>query len=89
MAFSSLFSSYADLLGSSSDLLCSREESSAFQMGLKRAPLDPATVELSSVPETRGLPNTYDKIVITVIASPKGAAISFLLGIASSLRFSQ
>jgi hypothetical protein len=33
--------------------------------------------------------NTNDKIIIPVIASPKGVAISFLLGIDSSLRFSQ
>jgi hypothetical protein len=33
--------------------------------------------------------NTNEKIIVTVIASPKGAAISSLLGIASSLRSSQ
>jgi hypothetical protein len=34
-------------------------------------------------------PNTNEIIIVTVIASPKGAAISSLLGIASSLRSSQ
>jgi hypothetical protein len=33
--------------------------------------------------------NANEKIIVTVIASPKGAAISSLLGIASSLRSSQ
>jgi hypothetical protein len=33
--------------------------------------------------------NRNEKIIIRVIASPEGAAISFLLGIVSSLRFSE
>ena len=43
------------------------------------------TYALASCDET----NTNEKIIVTVIASPKGAAISSLLGIASSLRSSQ